>query len=50
MKSTNKRIKLDLGKLLGFNQHKSLPSGPNSKRTTSMVGAVKAMVGTVKPV
>jgi hypothetical protein len=39
MISTNKRIKLDSRKLVGFNQQKSLNGKPGIK-------AIKAMVGT----
>jgi hypothetical protein len=38
MKSTNKRIKLNLGKLVGFNQQKSSIEKPNLKAIKSMVG------------
>ena len=46
MKSTNKRIQLNWGKLLGFNQVKVTQGEPKSKAAKAMIGAAK--VGQVK--
>lgn len=46
MKSTNKRIELDWGKLLGFNQVKTGKTDLNKARARATVGAkVGAKVG-----
>jgi len=39
MKSTTKRIKLDWGNLLGFNQVKSAQTEPNYKLAKAMIGS-----------
>jgi hypothetical protein len=38
MKSTNKQIKLNWSKLVGFSLAKGVPSAPDAKRTKSMIG------------
>ena len=48
MKSTNKRIKLNWGKLLGFSQVKVAQGELKSKAAKAMIGAVKT-VGVIKP-
>jgi hypothetical protein len=39
MKATNKRIKLNWGKLLGFSQVKVAQGDPKSKSAQAMIGA-----------
>jgi len=39
MKSTNKRVKLDWSKMLGFNQIKSARGNLNSPEAKALVGA-----------
>jgi len=44
MKKTEKHIKLDWHKLLGFSHAKAAPGGPDAKRTRSMIGT-KVLAG-----
>jgi hypothetical protein len=43
MKATNKRIKLNWGKLLGFSQVKVARGERKSKAAKAMIGAVKTI-------
>jgi len=43
MKNRNKRIELNWGKLLGFNQVKVAQSEPKSKTAKAMIGRVKTV-------
>jgi hypothetical protein len=44
MNTTEKRIKLDWNKLIGFDQAKAVTTDPSVKRTKSMIGG-KLMAG-----
>jgi hypothetical protein len=50
MKATNKRIKLNWGKLLGFSQVKAAQDDPKSKSAKAMIGAKVGQKFGLKPV
>ncbi len=50
MKTTNKRIKLNWGKLLGFSQVKAAQGDPKSKSARAMIGQKAGVKTGLKPV